>query len=88
MTDEASDLEDAKRGAPSPAQLDHQPPALRDLTERARGYAAAASSANTRKAYAADWKHFAGWGRREGLDALTPNPQVVGLYITACATGA
>ena len=32
MTDEASDLEDAKRGAPSPAQLDHQPPALRDLT--------------------------------------------------------
>ncbi|KFI26351.1 MULTISPECIES: site-specific integrase [Paracoccaceae] len=88
MTDEASDLEDAKRGAPSPAQLDHQPPALRDLTERARGYAAAASSANTRKAYAADWKHFAGWGRREGLDALTPNPQVVGLYITACASGA
>ena len=74
--------------APSPAPSDHQPPALRDLAERARGYAEAASSANTRKAYAADWKHFAGWCRREGLDALAPDPQIVGLYITACASGA
>lgn len=41
------------------------PPALRDLAERACGYAEAASSANTRKAYAADWKHFAGWCRRK-----------------------
>lgn len=88
MTDEASHLEDAKRDAPSPAPLGHQLPALRDLADRARGYAEAASSANTRKAYAADWKHFAGWCRREGLDALVPDPQVIGLYITACASGA
>ncbi|MDR0810506.1 MAG: tyrosine-type recombinase/integrase [Gemmobacter sp.] len=67
---------------------EHQPPALRDLAERARGYAEAASLANTRRAYAADWKHFAGWCRREGLEALSPDPQVVGLYITACASGA
>ena len=73
---------------PSPAPPKHQPPALRDLAERARGYAEAASSANTRRAYASDWKHFAGWCRREALDALTPDPQVVGLYITACASGA
>lgn len=73
---------------PSPAPQDHQPAALRDLADRARGYAEAASSVNTRKAYAADWKHFSGWCRREGLDTLPPNPQAVGLYITACASGA
>jgi integrase len=78
----------ANEPPPSPAPPEHQPPALRDLAERARGYAEAASSANTRKAYAADWKHFAGWCRREGLEALSPDPQIVGLYITACASGA
>ncbi|AKI03516.1 site-specific recombinase XerD (plasmid) [Hoeflea sp. IMCC20628] len=56
------------------------------LTERARGYVEAASSANTRKAYASDWKHFSAWCRRSGLAALPANPQTVGLYITACAT--
>lgn len=76
MTDETLDQEDAH----SPPLLDHQPSALRDLAERARGYAEAASSANTRRADAADWKHFAGWCRREGLEALTPDPQTVGLY--------
>lgn len=71
-----------------PAAQDHQPLALRDLAERARGYAEAASSANTRRAYAADWKHFAAWCRHQGLDTLPPDPQTVGLYITACASGA
>ena len=79
---------DPAEAAHPPAPSDHQPPALRDLAERARGYAEAASSANTRRAYAADWKHFAAWCRREGLDALIPDPQVTGLYITACASGA
>lgn len=57
------------------------------LAERARSYAEAASSANTRRAYASDWRHFASWSRRQGLDALTPDPQAVGLYIAACAGG-
>lgn len=63
------------------------PAHLRDLTERARGYVEAASSANTRRAYAADWKHFAAWCRRQGLALMPPDPAVVGLYITACASG-
>ena len=87
LTVKAASLGDAKQGAPSPSPLEHQPPALRVLAERARGYAEAASSTNTRKAYAADWKHFAGWCRREGLDAVQPDPRVVSLYITACASG-
>lgn len=67
------------------------PPPLPDhllgLAEQARNYVAAASSANTRKAYASDWKHFSAWCRRQGLSVLPPDPQVVGLYITACASG-
>jgi hypothetical protein len=54
------------------------------LADRARGYVDAASSANTRRAYASDWRHFVSWCRRQALDAQTPDPQTVGLYITAC----
>ncbi len=60
---------------------------LETLADRARGYVEAASSANTRRAYASDWKHFAGWCRRQGLSAMPPAPQTIGLYITACASG-
>ncbi|WP_117196099.1 site-specific integrase, partial [Rhizobium terrae] len=63
------------------------PAHLESLADRARGYVEAASSANTRRAYAADWKHFAAWCRRQNLSPLPPDPQVVGLYITACASG-
>lgn len=63
------------------------PTHLQDLTDRARGYVEAASSVNTRKAYASDWKHFSAWCRRQNLAALPPDPEVVGLYITACASG-
>ncbi|WLS10661.1 integrase (plasmid) [Shinella sumterensis] len=60
---------------------------LQDLTDRARGYVEAASSENTRRAYTSDWKHFAAWCRRSNLSPLPPDPHVVGLYITACASG-
>jgi integrase len=63
------------------------PAHLEQLTSRARGYVEAASAANTRRAYTADWKHFAAWCQRQNLSPLPPDPQVVGLYITACASG-
>lgn len=63
------------------------PAHLETLADRARDYVEAASSANTRRAYAADWKHFSAWARRQGLEVFPPNPQTVGLYITACASG-
>jgi len=69
---------------PSPPLPAH----LQDLTDRARTYVEAASSANTRRAYASDWKHFTAWCRRQNLSPLPPDPHVVGLYITACASGA
>jgi integrase len=81
---------DADHSSPPPLPVVSNPrlPAHLDaLADRARGYVEAASSANTRRAYAADWKHFTSWCRRQGVEMFPPDPQVVGLYITACASG-
>lgn len=65
--------EDLAEVAPSPAPQPGfgLPGHLQDLTDRARGYVEAASSVNTRKAYASDWKHFSAWCRRSNL---SPSP--------------
>jgi integrase len=73
--------------APLPEAGAGLPAHLQQLADRARGYVEAASSTNTRRAYAADWKHFSAWCRRQNVSPLPPDPQVVGLYITACASG-
>jgi integrase len=62
------------------------PARLESLAETARDYAKASSAANTQRAYAADWKHYNAWCRRENLAALPPDPQVIGLYIAAQAS--
>jgi integrase len=81
----------ASEGPPSPplssVALPRLPAHLEQLADRARDYVEAASSTNTRRAYAADWKHFCAWARRNGLQILPPDPQTVGLYVTACASG-
>lgn len=64
------------------------PSRLAPLIDRARAYVEASSSSNTRRAYAADWKHFSSWCRRQGLSPLPPDVQTVGLYITALASSA
>ncbi|SFJ58448.1 Site-specific recombinase XerD [Aquamicrobium aerolatum DSM 21857] len=71
---------------PSLGGENQTPSHLASLADRARSYVEAASSANTRKAYASDWKHFSAWCRRSNLTPLPPHPQTVGLYITACAS--
>lgn len=77
--------------APSPSlpavAPSHQSSQLDALANRARDYVEAASSTNTRRAYASDWKHFASWCRRQGIEIFPPDPQLVGLYIAACASG-
>jgi integrase len=73
---------------PLPAAASPRLPAhLEALAGRARDYVEAASSANTQRAYASDWKHFSSWCRRQGIEMFPPEPQVVGLYITAQASG-
>ena len=78
---EVPDTDQAGQSGDLPAHLD-------SLAGRARGDLKAASSANTRRAYASDWKHFTAWCRRQALSPLPPEPQIVGLYVTACASGA
>ena len=78
---------------PAPSELKQPggaalPAKLEPLVETARAYARAATSSNTNRAYAADWRHYCAWARRQSLPALPPDPQVLGLYIAACASGA
>jgi integrase len=82
---------DEKPGSPilDPTKETSSLPArLEPLAEAARGYARAATSTNTNRAYGADWRHYTAWCRRQNLPALPPDPQVLGLYIAACASGA
>lgn len=89
MDRSGNDLQGEPPSPPLPAigPQPHVPRHLEQLAGRARDYVEAASSANTRRAYAADWKHFASWCRRQGFALMPPDPQVVGLYITALASG-
>ena len=75
----------AGHAAALPAAALPAPP--EQLAGRARARVAAAGSANTRRAYAADWRHFCAWCRRQGFAPLPPDPQTVRLYITALASG-
>src|SRR5271165_3225300 len=84
QTDENDPLEPCGRPegrpqAPPPAVDPRSPlPArLAPLAEAARDYARAAASHNTNRAYAADWRHYCAWARRQNLAALRPDPQVL-----------
>jgi integrase len=62
------------------------PAHLADLAETARNYARGAKAPATQRAYESDWRHYEAWCRRKDLDPLPPDPQVVGLYLAACAS--
>lgn len=55
---------------------------LADLLRHAEEYAAAATSENTTKAYASDWRGFTGWCARHQLMPLPAEPLTVALYVT------
>jgi integrase len=56
---------------------------LAALAETAKAYARAAQADNTQRAYAADWRQFASWLRRQGLAETPPDPEAVGLYLAS-----
>ena len=68
--------------APVPAKLE-------PLVETARAYARAATSKNTNRAYAADWRDYLRWRARQGLD-LRPltDRECLGLHLAALTCGA
>jgi len=59
-----------------PVELDELVEQLADLLEHA-------TSAGTRRAYAADWADFTDWAGRHRLVALPAEPRTVALYVTA-----
>jgi site-specific recombinase XerD len=50
------------------------PAELVALAERAKSYAESAKAANTRKAYDADWRHFAAWCRARNIESMPAHP--------------
>ena len=52
---------------------------------KSRGFIAAAKSANTLRAYQADWRHFEEWARTEGRESLPASPETVVAYLTDLA---
>lgn len=58
---------------------------LAGLAAQAAGYALGSKALNTRRAYAADWAHFAGWCAMVGAAALPCEPSTLCLYLTAHA---
>jgi len=71
---------------PAPAVTAELPAHLENLAKTARNYARGAKAAATLRAYAADWRHYTAWCQRQDLDPLPPDPQVIGLYLAACAS--
>jgi len=57
--------------------------ALDDLIDQARDYASRAKSANTIRAYKADWSHFVGWCGDHGRDALPADGETVAVYLVS-----
>ena len=70
--------EPARHPAEAPAQ---RPPG--GAAETAKAYARSLQADNTQRAYAADWKMFASWLRRQGLAETPPDPEAVGLYLAS-----
>ncbi|WP_188262704.1 site-specific integrase [Azospirillum tabaci] len=61
------------------------PADLAAAVEKAKAYADAALTANTRRAYASDWRAFTAWCAAHGLDSLPAAPDTVVLYLTDLA---
>jgi integrase len=62
------------------------PAHLEKLVETAKDYARGAKAAATLRAYGADWRHYTTWCARKSIEPLPPEPQIVGLYLAACAS--
>jgi integrase len=59
---------------------------LSRLAAETSGFLAAAKAESTRRAYRADWSHFASWCRQRAFSSLPATPQTVAFYISDLAT--
>src|SRR4051812_48245647 len=58
---------------------------LNSLAEEAADYFGRAKAGNTRRAYRADWQHFADWCRRQGREPLPATAETWVWYLTELA---
>lgn len=72
----------AAAGDPSPSRVSAEGQAA---IARALAFVAAADAANTRRAYRADWDHFAAWCGRAGFAPLPTTPASIAAYLAAHA---
>jgi integrase len=56
---------------------------LATIVERAKHYSEAAKAPNTRRAYAADWRHFEQWCKAHGANPLPASAGTVAAYLAA-----
>jgi site-specific recombinase XerD len=61
--------------------------AFDDALSRARELLRHSLASNTRRAYAADWRHFSSWCQAHHRTALPALPETVALYLTALSEG-
>src|SRR4051794_35669274 len=58
---------------------------IRDLAVQAAVYATQARGPGTLRAYRSAWRQYDAWCTRLGLPALSADPRLVGMYLTAAA---
>ena len=56
---------------------------LAAVVDQAKAYAQQSKAANTRRAYAADWRNFTAWCEAHHLAPLPAAPEAVALYVTS-----
>jgi len=69
----------------APVPPDRSLAQLADTVRRAQDYAQRAKAPRTRRAYAADWRHFTAWADARGLTALPATPETVAFYLADLA---
>ncbi|MBK1660851.1 hypothetical protein [Paracraurococcus ruber] len=70
---------------PAPAVAERPTPKGKRALRDALGYIACAAAAETRRAYAGDWRHFGGWCQQTGLAPLPATPATIAAYLAAHA---
>ncbi|MCG5238899.1 hypothetical protein ACIU1J_31955 [Azospirillum doebereinerae] len=68
-------------GAFDPARADE----IRALVSQAAAYATQARGAGTLRAYRSAWRQYEAWFARLGVAALSGDPRLVAMYLTAAA---
>src|SRR5918997_6078559 len=58
---------------------------IRELAAQAAVYATQARGPGTLRAYHSAWRQYDAWCTRLGLPALSADPRLVGMYLTAAA---